>query len=550
MKKWYLIEQFEKTQTRRGRKAIKIGREIFVFKRFNKNGTIYWRCQTINCQVSVTTLNDLGCINGDNHIHESLSSAEYKCKEIEEVIIKRAAEESTQIPKIYSEEMNNLVVDGVDHEEIAAYLNVRQNSILLKAYRAREKTGMKKIRCTKDIDLDNKYGLTSDSKPFVLFDSKDSDRIIGFCSPIGLEILKKCTQVHIDGTFKSTPKIYYQTYGIHCWLFQQMFPAVFVLLGEKTEKVYKKTLSLLKEACLERGIILNPETLVCDFELASINAFKLGLSIKVPGIKVLGCQFHYAQAIRRKVDTIGLKIQYSTNDDIQFFIKSFIALSMVPLHLVDDAFVIILDNKAKLFDKLTQQQSNESNNLNNLLIVNSGRGGRGRGSRGGRSRGRVSRGRGSRGRGRSESASVQNQDSIETSNDSCKLIENFVAYFVDTWFEGSLETKLWNHANTIGPRTNNHVEGFHNRLNKWVSKAHPSIYQLITVFQKIETKASVDYQTRLLGKSGPKRRAIDVEKDNRYDNLLENLENGRIDLEQYLRSCSYLINFNNIMNLI
>ncbi|CAF1044738.1 unnamed protein product [Brachionus calyciflorus] len=234
-------------------------------------------------------------------------------------------------------------------------------------------------------------------------------------------------------------------------------------------------LNLLKEACFTKDIHLNPEEL--NFLVAS-----------------------FAQCIRRKVDNLGLKVPYASNDDIQFFIKSFIALSMVPLSKIDDAFFILLENKSKLFEKLTT--------TNNLLIVNANRGRGLRGSRGQRG-GRVGRGRG----------------------------RNF-------------ESKLWNHANTIDPRTNNHVEGFHNKLNKWIAKPHPNIYQLISVFQKINTKISVDYEFRLLGKSGPKRRAIDVEKDNRYQNLLENLEMNVIDLQQYLRSCSFLVNFNSIMNMV
>ncbi|CAF1129387.1 unnamed protein product [Brachionus calyciflorus] len=353
---------FEKTETKRKRMAIKIGKETFVFK--------------------LTTLGDLGCKNNQTHMHDCLSGAEYKCLEIKEFLIQRAINEETPIPKIFCEELDKLVASGLEHQQIAAYINLNK---------------------------------------FVLFDLKDSDRIIGFCSPIGFEILKKTKQFHIDGTFKSTPKIYYQTYGIYCWFLNQMFPAVFVLLSEKTGRIYKKKkLNLLKEACFAKDINLNPEKLVTDFELASFNAFKFHF----PGIKVVGCQFHFAQCIRRKVDTLGLKIPYASNDDIQFFIKSFIALSMVPLSKIDDGFIILLENKSKLFVKLTTT-------TNNLLIVNANRGRGRRGSRGQRG-GRVGRGRGRGVIGNTEptSLTVVFQDltlNIDTiGNDYCKLIENFI----------------------------------------------------------------------------------------------------------------------------
>ncbi|CAF0982029.1 unnamed protein product [Brachionus calyciflorus] len=81
---------FEKTKTKRGRDAIKIENKVYVFKKFNKNNTINWRCQNNNCPTSVTTWNDLGCINGIDHSHDKLNDSEQKCLMVEEAIINRA----------------------------------------------------------------------------------------------------------------------------------------------------------------------------------------------------------------------------------------------------------------------------------------------------------------------------------------------------------------------------------------------------------------------------------------------------------------------------
>ncbi|CAF0913228.1 unnamed protein product [Brachionus calyciflorus] len=40
-------------------------------------------------------------------------------------------------------------------------------------------------------------------------------------------------------------------------------------------------------------------------------------------------------------------------------------------------------------------------------------------------------------------------------------IDEIIAYFNNTWLEGQYDLQLWNHAFTVGPRTNNHTEGFH-----------------------------------------------------------------------------------------
>ncbi|CAF0735750.1 unnamed protein product [Brachionus calyciflorus] len=111
-------------------------------------------------------------------------------------------------------------------------------------------------------------------------------------------------------------------------------------------------------------------------------------------------------------------------------------------------------------------------------------------------------------------------------------------------------SKDWNHANKNGPGTNNLVEGFHHKLNNWITKAHPDIYELISPIKLIESGLYVDYKSRMIGYSGPKRRALDVQKDIVYENIMVNLNYKVIDLKQYIRSCSYLVNFNNIMMLV
>ena len=40
----------------------------------------------------------------------------------------------------------------------------------------------------------------------------------------------------------------------------------------------------------------------------------------------------------------------------------------------------------------------------------------------------------------------------------------FMDYFVNTYFEGIFPVAVWNHFNTVGPRTNNNIEGYHLKL--------------------------------------------------------------------------------------
>ena len=63
----------------------------------------------------------------------------------------------------------------------------------------------------------------------------------------------------------------------------------------------------------------------------------------------------------------------------------------------------------------------------------------------------------------------------------------FTDYATTQWIDG--DRQVWNHFNTDGPRTTNHIEGWHNKLKK-VSHAHPNIYTLISTFKDIHAANS------------------------------------------------------------
>ena len=67
--------------------------------------------------------------------------------------------------------------------------------------------------------------------------------------------------------------------------------------------------------------------------------------------------------------------------------------------------------------------------------------------------------------------------------------EDFNDYLVVNWvdYDARFPLQMWNHHNTMGPRTNNNLEGFHTRLNRSIPHNHQNIYRFIEVLRKIET---------------------------------------------------------------
>ena len=63
-------------------------------------------------------------------------------------------------------------------------------------------------------------------------------------------------------------------------------------------------------------------------------------------------------------------------------------------------------------------------------------------------------------------------------------IDDFVEYFDRTWINGQYRIGQWNYYDYHGPRTNNHVEGWHSRLKKIVGKSQPNIFEIVDVMRK------------------------------------------------------------------
>ena len=65
--------------------------------------------------------------------------------------------------------------------------------------------------------------------------------------------------------------------------------------------------------------------------------------------------------------------------------------------------------------------------------------------------------------------------------DTIPRVDEFLTYFKETRLMGNFSLPLWN-VYEIGsncPRTNNHIEGWHNKLKRIAKKYHPNVYELI-----------------------------------------------------------------------
>ncbi|KRX51249.1 hypothetical protein T09_185 [Trichinella sp. T9] len=110
----------------------------------------------------------------------------------------------------------------------------------------------------------------------------------------------------MDGTFKIVPEWYQQMFTIHVFIAGKLVPLVYCLTVHKNLSTYCEIFDnlILKAAAL--GVVLQPQTVICDFETALIRT----LLATFPGVHIQGCYFHICQAVLRKVTNLGMRNSY------------------------------------------------------------------------------------------------------------------------------------------------------------------------------------------------------------------------------------------------
>ncbi|KAI3642974.1 hypothetical protein MP228_002799 [Amoeboaphelidium protococcarum] len=110
--------------------------------------------------------------------------------------------------------------------------------------------------------------------------------------------LKRNGSVFIDGTFHCVPipKQFHQliTVMLYDASWDIYYPVAWILTSGKAEEVYRVSLQHLK---MIAGSQWQPRHVTCDFEKSLINAVKN----EFRGAEVIGCLFHFKQALRRKL---------------------------------------------------------------------------------------------------------------------------------------------------------------------------------------------------------------------------------------------------------
>ncbi|KRY06582.1 hypothetical protein T12_3131, partial [Trichinella patagoniensis] len=200
---------------------------------------------------------------------------------------RRAAEEMKTVPQIYHEDASSASADLETAGQFPTYKSV--------------KTAMYRKRAQKISRTFTNSSAAGDSTPmtksgrcFLLYNHVYNSILI-FCTEENLSILSEHSVWSMDGTFKIVPEWYQQMFTIHAAVL---------------------------------GVVLQPQTVICDFETALIPA----LQGTFPGVNIQGCYFHFCQAVLRKVTDLGMRTSYIHEAATKKKVKMLLATAFLPPH--------------------------------------------------------------------------------------------------------------------------------------------------------------------------------------------------------------------------
>ncbi|XP_063819723.1 uncharacterized protein LOC135057964 [Pseudophryne corroboree] len=177
-----------------------------------------------------------------------------------------------------------------------------------------------------------------------LFLAKDTtfadNRILIFATLENIRKLQEAPYWVMDGTFKTCHTMFHHLCSIHAMVgtdesTQRFLPLVYGLLSSKSEECYKKFFSDLQDYAEENDIELAPQYIMTDFELATINAAKSEFPCSTQKCGL----FHLSQNIWRSIQSAGLGDQNGAESDFSIQMRQLQALAFLPESEIPSAFV-------------------------------------------------------------------------------------------------------------------------------------------------------------------------------------------------------------------
>ncbi len=302
-------------------------------------GKSYWRCENKICVCRLVVEDEeVSKQSGFPHNHGAPSVTVSRMKAINRMR-ERARSELTPLTRIHQEVVQDTISEAADAEKEEVAANLPTYTVMAQLSRACRAHLPQIPHNPHNLNIPRQFSVTAEGKRFLLF---QEGSIFAFASDEGLDLLKESDYIFMDGTFKSSPSLFYQIYTIHIVREWKQYPVVFFLLPDKTEATYSAAFRALQQNCQN----LNPRYIFTDMESAVIVAIRMQFYNSIHKF----CNFHFNQALFRKVQSLGIVAEYNdVNSGVKQFVRSCSALAFLPLHDMDRAWQLLLEEVPDVF---------------------------------------------------------------------------------------------------------------------------------------------------------------------------------------------------------
>lgn len=321
-----------------GKRLLVVNQYTFSKQKVLKSGEVFWRCtkKSLNCPAKVFTLGAENLVSRSQleHSHEA-NESKLNRKIISSACKRKAVDDISEKPaKIIRQVLVSELPETIATTDIAY---IRRNM-----YNARRKFLPGPLPKDKT-EVHNMVGAanvqTSKNECFVFINCPVSNIIVFSCET-NIRLLCETLKVYMDGTFSYSTKYFLQLFTIHGLINGHYIPLVFCLLPDKRSETYATLFEKLTTEILGRyGTILRPSEVFVDFE----KSIHTALEAIWPSSKIYGCRFHLHQSWFRKIQTLGLTVEFrNKNSEVGRWLRYTFGLTYLNPDEVGDCFALDL----------------------------------------------------------------------------------------------------------------------------------------------------------------------------------------------------------------
>lgn len=197
-----------------------------------------------------------------------------------------------------------------------------------------------------DVRIEDEWARTWNDRPFLCHLDNDWGVSV-FMTPSNAGILRRCSTIFIDGTFRTAPHPYEQLVTIHGLFMGTVIPLCYCLSTGKTVGQYRQLLVGIRSAIRRytRHRWSQPDFVVCDFEISLISA----IQSELPASRIKCCYFHFTQSLWRKFSETGLVTAYRSQTPngrrLRSCVQKVMSLGFLPTALVRQAFTNFVNGR-------------------------------------------------------------------------------------------------------------------------------------------------------------------------------------------------------------